>query len=691
MLKRLLPVALALGATACGLFGARAFSFDPNPDRNILFVTIDTLRADALGSYGGRAITPNLDHLASHGARFTFAHSHAVVTLVSHASMLTGQYPYEHGIRDNTGYRLRPNEPTMATLLKARGFATGAFIGGFPLDHRFGLNVGFDRYDDKLPGGPEGSELKRRADLVVKSALSWIDQQHGKWFAWVHVYDPHAPYEPPPEWAERFPSEPYLGEVSWTDEAVGPLFDHVNAESRPTLVVVTGDHGESLGEHGELTHSIFAYESTLHVPLIVSELGDPRAAAEKGRVIETPVRHIDLLPTLLDAAGAPADASLPGASLRTVIDAGRGPDRPSYFEAMTDAVERGWAPLRGVLVGREKYIDLPIVELYDLQTDPHEAHNDAPSQPQRVDVMFNMLKMFNVAPPATAQAESAETIDRLRSLGYIGGASTAVREKYTDADDPKRLITLEQTLTKGDEAVKAGQLQQAISLYKAVIAQRPDTEDAYRKVAAVYWRLGDANDAVATLEDALRHGVTQSEVRIKLAQYLSESGQPAKAVDLLATHEMANDPDALLVLGNAYQLSGRLPDAERTFTELLAVDPGDALAYQDLGIAQLQARKYPAAETSLKLAIEVDPTLGGAYTALGVVFASTNRKSEAIDAWKHAVSLDPSDFNALYDLTVNLVEAGRPDEARPYGERFINTAPPQLRDDAAQIKKLLGR
>lgn len=691
MLKRLLPVALALGATACGLFGARAFSFDPNPDRNILFVTIDTLRADALGSYGGRAITPNLDHLAAHGARFTFAHSHAVVTLVSHASMLTGQYPYEHGIRDNTGYRLRPNEPTMATRLKARGFATGAFIGGFPLDHRFGLNVGFDRYDDKLLGGPEGSELKRRADLVVTSALSWIDQQHGKWFAWVHVYDPHAPYEPPPEWAERFPSEPYLGEVSWTDEALGPLFDHVNAESRPTLVVVTGDHGESLGEHGELTHSIFAYESTLHVPLIVSELGDPRAAAEKGRVIDTPVRHIDLLPTLLDAAGAPADASLPGASLRTVIDAGRGPDRPSYFEAMTDAVERGWAPLRGVLVGREKYIDLPIVELYDLQTDPHEAHNDAPSQPQRVDVMFNMLKMFNVAPPATAQAESAETIDRLRSLGYIGGASTAVREKYTDADDPKRLITLEQTLTKGDEAVKAGQLQQAISLYKAVIAQRPDTEDAYRKVAAVYWRLGDANNAVATLEDALRHGVTQSEVRIKLAQYLSESGQPGKAVDLLATHEMANDPDALLVLGNAYQLSGRLPDAERTFTELLAVDPGDALAYQDLGIAQLQARKYPAAETSLKLAIEVDPTLGGAYTALGVVFASTNRKPEAIDAWKHAVSLDPSDFNALYDLTVNLVEAGRPDEARPYGERFINTAPPQLRDDAAQIKRLLGR
>lgn len=690
MLKRFLPVALALGATACGLLGGRAFSFEPNPDRNILFVTIDTLRADALGCYGGRAITPNLDRLAGHGARFVFAHSHAVVTLVSHASMLTGQYPYEHGIRDNTGYRLRPNEPTMATLLKARGFATGAFIGGFPLDHRFGLNIGFDLYDDKLPGGPEGSDLKRRADLVVKSALGWIDQQHGKWFAWVHVYDPHAPYEPPAEWAARFPSDPYLGEVSWTDAALGPLFDRVKAGSRPTLVVVTGDHGESLGEHGELTHSVFAYESTLHVPLIVSELGDPRTAAEKGRVIDTPVRHVDLLPTLLDSVGAPVDSSLPGASLRAVVDAGRGPDRPSYFEAMTDAVERGWAPLRGVLVGREKYIDLPIVELYDLQTDPHETHNDAPTQPQRVDVLYNRLKMFNVAPPAQAQVESAETIDRLRSLGYIGGASTAVREKYTDADDPKRLITLEQTLTKGDEAAKAGQLQQAVAFYKAVIAQRPDTEDAYRKAAAVYWRAGDAKDAVATLEDALQHGVTQSEVRIKLGQYLAQSGQPGKAIDLLETKEMSNDPDALLALGNAYQLSGRLPDAERTFTQLLRIDPGNALAYQDLGTAQLQQRQYGEAEASLRRAIQGDPTLSGAYTTLGVVLASTNREPEAIDTWKRAVSLDPSDFNALYNLTVNLVEAGRRDEARRYGERFITTAPPQLHDDVAQLRRLLG-
>src|SRR5262245_22427294 len=180
---------LAVGSCS----GGRGFSVAPNPERNILLVTIDTLRADALGSYGGRAVTPNLDGIAAHGARFTFAHSHAVVTLVSHASILTGRYPYEHGIRDNTGYRLSAAEPTAATLLKNAGFATGAFVGGFTLDHRFGLTPGFDVYDDRMTktgATGEPDERERPADAVVKSALDWIGAQRGKWFAWVHVYDP---------------------------------------------------------------------------------------------------------------------------------------------------------------------------------------------------------------------------------------------------------------------------------------------------------------------------------------------------------------------------------------------------------------------------------------------------------------------------------------------------------------------
>jgi arylsulfatase A-like enzyme/Tfp pilus assembly protein PilF len=666
------------------------FTLDTNPDRNVLLVTIDTLRADVVGAYGGRAVTPNLDRLAAHGARFELAHAHAVVTLPSHASILTGRYPYEHGVRDNTGYRLPPTEQTAATLLKARGFTTGAFIGGFPLDRRFGLNRGFDTYDDRLTTGTDAAERERRADVVVASALDWIGKQPGRWFAWVHLYDPHVLYEPPGDWAGRFPSEPYLGEVSWTDSALGPLFDRAGAGSRPTLVVVTADHGEGLGEHGESTHSIFAYESTLRVPLILTQVGGAAAAGMKGVTIGTPVRHVDLLPTLLDAAGAPAAANASGTSLKDVLN-GRGDgDRPSYFEAMTAAVTRGWAPLRGVVAGREKYIDLPIVELYDLAADPAETTNVAAARPERVRALLNMLKGFNVAPPARAQVESAETVERLRSLGYVGGGSATVKEKYTDEDDPKRLIELEQLLERGASAFRQGRADEAIEIYKTVIARRKDTEDAYRKLALVYWRTGRPRLSIETLETALRNGVTQKEVRNRLAQYLAEAGQPARAIALLE-HDAGDDPDALIGLGNAYMLTGRHRDAVATFNRLLTIDPSNGLAYENIGVAELQAKDYKGAELALRRAIALNPNLPGAWTTLGVVLAGTGRKPEAIDAWKRAVHIDAGELNALFNLTVNLVEAGRMDEARTHGERFIATAPPQMQQDVTTVRRLIAR
>src|SRR5262245_34758957 len=271
------------------------------PEENVLLVTIDTLRGDALGCDGGPARTPNIDALASTGVRFSFAHAHAVITLPSHASILTGTYPFQHGYRENSGYRLRPGTPTLATILKAHGFATGAFIGAFPLDARFGLTPGFDVYDGRFDDASSAGVFQlpeRPVSTVVELAMAWIGKQGSKkWLAWVHVFDPHAPYQPPAPFDREYSGRPYYGEVAAVDRAIGPLLDSIRRSSRPTLVVLTGDHGEALGDHGESTHGLFAYESTLHVPLIIGQVG---GAIDTGDVVRAPVRHVDLLPTILD-------------------------------------------------------------------------------------------------------------------------------------------------------------------------------------------------------------------------------------------------------------------------------------------------------------------------------------------------------------------------------------------------------
>ncbi len=610
---------LALAAVTGGAWWATreaGFAIATDGDRNVLLITIDTLRADAISVYGGRASTPRLEALAARGARFTFAHAHAVVTLPSHTSILTGTYPYDHGVRDNNGYRVRPGTATVATRLKGLGFATGAFVGGFPLDQRFGLNTGFDVYDDRI--GETGSTVdfalpERRADAVVSSALAWTGAQANKWFAWVHVFDPHAPYQPPDEFARRYPTDPYAGEIAWTDYALGPLFDRLAALPRKTLVIVTADHGESLGDHGELTHGIFAYEPTLRVPLIISELGGEFGASAtpaRGVTIDTAVRHIDVVPTILGAVGAPAVPALPGASLLDLIGRGHGEDRPSYFEAMTANLSRGWAPLRGVIVSRDKYIDLPTEELYALDTDAREEHNRASADSARTEILLNALRGFNMAPPSLPGEETSAVRDRLRALGYVGGSPAAPRDRYTEADDPKRLIELDAMLHRAGDLYQQGKFEDAAQAFQQVIARRPDTADAYRYLAFVYWQGGRPSDAIQTLEKALQNGITHRDVRVKLGVYLSETGNAERAIHLLEGLA-GDDIEALNALGIAYGTAHRSADAIRTFTHVLEVDPTNGLGWQNIGTVQLRDGDRAAAEASLRRALSIDDTLRG--------------------------------------------------------------------------------
>jgi arylsulfatase A-like enzyme/Tfp pilus assembly protein PilF len=693
-------VAAAVWLATAHFHSPSTFALPHNANENIVLVTIDTLRADALSSYGGPAQTPNLDRLANRGARFTFAHAHTVVTLPSHTSILTGHFPYETGIRDNSGFRVHDGTQTVATRLKALGYATGAFVGGFPLTKRFGLTPGFDVYDDQMPeqhGAIEASMPQRPADQVVSRAVEWIGKQRSKYFAWIHLYDPHSPYRPPPDLLAQYQSQPYYGEVAFVDRALGPLLDSVMSIERPALVIVTADHGESLGEHGEATHGMFAYESTLHVPLIIAD----SALTTGGHVYDAPVRHVDLLPTILDAVGAPPDPSLPGRSLRDVFLGHASADASSYFEAMTYNLVRGWAPLRGVLSGREKYIDLPIPELYDLASDPKEDTNLANQQRDRLQVMTNLLRTFNTAPPDRPGRESAEAAAALKSLGYVSGSAPA-RAQYAESDDPKRLVELDRDLHAATDLFQNGEREKGIALVKSVIARRPDTADAAITLAYAYWKAGQVSEAIATLEHALASHAPERDVRIRLGLYLAESHTDANKAIALLEGMSADDVEALNGLGVAYGDAGRYADAMRAFQRVLALDSTNGIAYQNLSsmiLRQALESKSPAerqaklqdAETNARKAIAADPSLADAYTTLGVVLSTSGRKAEAIDAWKRAVSLDREQFNALYNLWLELAQAGRRDEAAQFGRQFVATAPPAFfGSDIAEVRRYLS-
>jgi arylsulfatase A-like enzyme/cytochrome c-type biogenesis protein CcmH/NrfG len=687
-----------------------AYVLDQNADQNILLITIDTLRADALGSYGGQAATPNLDALASRGAQFTFAHSHAVVTLPSHTSILTGRLPYEHGMRDNSGFRVKDGTDTLATRLKSLGFATGAFVGGFPLTKRFGLTPGFDVYDDQI------SEMKsdltftlpeRRADEVVGRAVEWVRQTPGKFFGWVHVFDPHSPYAAPAGFAGTH-ARPYDDEVAWTDSALGPLLTQLATLSRPTTVIVTSDHGESLGEHGEETHGMFAYEATLRVPLIIATItprgtGVTTAAAggsvTRGLTIDTPARHIDIAPTVLDILNGPADATWLGSSLRPVIAGGERADRPSYFESMTYNLVRGWAPLRGVLQSGTKYIDQPIPEIYDLAADPEEKDNLAARQPERLQVLTNLLRTFDIGAPNRPGQVSAEEAAKFGSLGYVSG-SAPERHVFTEKDDLKNLVAIDRDLHRASELFRTGRHADGTALLRSVIDRRPDTADAYISLAYAYWESGQWPEAIATLEAGLAGEAPDRDIRIRLGIYLAESRTDVKrAVQILETLPKT-DSEGLNALGLAYGAAERFQDAIAAFQGVLALDPTSALANQNIATMLLQqTRVSPAtaaaqvreAEQFARHAIDLDPALAKAFTTLGVIQAQTNRTSEAIESWKKAVSLDPGEFDALYNLVLLLVEGGRIGEALAFGDQYISTAPPHLAADAAVIRRLLSR
>jgi arylsulfatase A-like enzyme/Flp pilus assembly protein TadD len=663
--RGLLPVLLIV-ASACRNREASV----ARPVRDVVLVTIDTLRFDAVGFDGNSSgTTPNLDRYASEGRVFTRAHAHNVLTLPSHTNILTGLYPYQHGVRDNSGFRLDRKIPTAATLLAAKGFATGAFVAAFVLDSRYGLSRGFETYDELYRHVDEPLEFQieqSRAEDVVSAALAWYRARAGKpRFLWVHLYDPHAPYDPPGGFRQRYLRDPYLGEVAYTDSALSPLLEALR-ETRPApLLIVTADHGESRGDHGELTHGLFAYEPTLHVPLF---LWCPDLVAP-GRD-PVPARHVDILATILDAVGAPSEARPPGVSLIASRPKARG---DSYFESLSPSFNRGWAPLRGLLRGQEKYIDLPIAELYDLAADPEERKNLAPA---RSDALRRLRKDLLEIPagPTDPGPVGSEEAGKLRSLGYLSG-SPASKASYGPEDDPKSRIGVDRQLHQFVELVESGDREAALALSREIVAANPRMRMGYEHLAFLLREKGDLAEAVRVFERANANGAGGESIDRRRALILMEMGRAREAVAVLSRYEESLDTETMNALGIALSDAGRGEEALRLFGRVLEIEPGNGFAYQNAGIASLKLGRAVEARESLEKALAIHERNPRAWNALGVARMQLKEPEKALEAWAQCLKYDPKQYDALYNVGRVAGQIGDWKRAREAFERFVATAP----------------
>ncbi len=591
------------GAIACAPALGASPSAPARPRTSVLLVTIDTLRPDAVGWVAGRNETPVFDRLAREGFRFKGAVAPVPLTLPSHASILTGLLPLRHGIHDN-GQLLPATIPTLAQHLAAHGYATGAFVSGYPLQRTFGLDRGFGTYDDTLPHGKEGW-VERHAHETTTAALAWLKTARPPWFAWVHYYDPHDPYDPPRVFWRPGPRGAYDGEVTAVDSALGQLLDGLaTLGSSDRLTVVTADHGEGLGEHEERTHGYFVYDSTVLVPLVFHGPGRV-AAGESG----LPARLIDVAPTVLEVLGLPPLTKPDGVSLVPTLRGQRQAPEPAYVETWLPWTYFGWSPLKALRHGGLKLIQAPKPELFDLAADPAERTNLIAQRSEQKSRLGTLLERVEAQGTAVAPGADDEALERLRALGYVGVGG--VRQAPAGLPDPKDKVADREQLLEAEDLLRAGRQAEAVARFDAILARDPGSRFAALRSGVALLKAGDLERAVARLQKAVALGPHRAEARYALADALTRRGDPTRAAEQWA--ELARlQPrrfEAWFNLGLALIDAGRPADAATALTSALEITPHHPRGLLELARAQVRAGRRDAAAASLAEALRLDSSL----------------------------------------------------------------------------------
>jgi arylsulfatase A-like enzyme/predicted Zn-dependent protease len=668
-----LAAVVLLGAVTLLVLRQRPAPALSRPGLSVLLVTLDTTRADRLGGYGyAPAKTHHLDRLAAEGTRFETVVAPAPITLPSHSSILTGLYPFEHGVRNNGNFYLAERFETLATRLKARGYRTGAFVSSFILDRRYGLDRGFDVYDDRMEGEYKQVvtlQAERRGDRTALALGRWIDERakepDAPFFAWLHLYDPHEPYSPPRPFRDLFPDDPYEGEIAFVDAIVASVLDRLRGASLldRTLVVVTGDHGESLGEHGETTHSMFVYEGAIRVPLFLWRPG----LVPAGRVVSDPVRLVDVAPTILGLLGAPPLEAPHARSLVPLLE-GRsaGSPPPAYSETLLPKFYMNWAPLRALRDGRYKLIEAPRPELYDLATDPGESHNLYAERPQTAAAMREGLGRL----AASGDAMSVQTLDReamekLAALGYIGAGAEPRVSDTTSLADPKDFIALFDRLRQANSAVRDRRFDEAIPILKAVLADDPQNAFATLILGSAYMGRGSSEEAISRFRRYLELVPTSSYAHQWIAICHVRLGDREAALRE-AEAALALDPrftDARVLKAGVLATRGEHDAAIRVLREAIATDAAKPMIRLDLAKILIEAGRREEARVEYDTILRLEPDSVPGLTGLGALLAGAGDLAGAEAVLRRALGHEPEATQARFNLAQVLERAKRPSEA----------------------------
>ena len=650
---------------------------------NLLLITMDTTRADRLGCYGFRqAATPSLDSLAGAGVRFDRAYAHSPLTLPSHTSLMTGTYPPENGVRVNRGHALGPGLTTLAEIFQRHGYRTGAFIAAPVLDARFGLGRGFDVYDDEMSQRPHGRAYERPADLVRQSAMRWIrSDRAGPVMCWVHFFDPHAPYQAPPEFVART-KDPYDAEVAFMDHNVGEIIQTLRSDGllATTLVVAVADHGESLGDHGYDEHALLLYEGILRVPLIFSLPGRLPEDVSLDRM----TRMVDIMPTILDLMGWQTPPDVSGESFAAAFEGGEVASGDCYGETDYPFTAFGWAKLRSLVDQRWKYIRAPSRELYDLDTDPRELTNLAAMHPDVVERMEDALARTEAAmrphESRVVRTDDANA-DALRSLGYVGGHGSPSLEP-AHLRDPKDRVAFEADFRRAAVLISESRLPEAIALLEQLASTTPGSFVVEELLGIAYVNARRPEDAQTQFVRALSLRPDAAKTCGVLAQVLAQRGRFKQAVGC-CRRALELDPNQEGVRGILAKVSAdlkkqermveadrqelrRAPDAiePRIRLTVMLVRRGedqDALEVLRVGLARRPEHPVLASTTALLLATSCRKEVRDGAEAVRLAQLACDRTGG-----RH--------HRFVGTLAAALAEAGRFDEAAQTARRAANIA-----------------